>query len=86
MELDHRPLEFLFQVEVQVEQHSNQEVTELLVVVEPTTGPMAVQELQDKDLLVESHRAVVEVVEVEVLAKLVTPMAKVMVVMARSVQ
>jgi hypothetical protein len=86
MELDHRHLEFLFQVEVQVEQHSNQEVTELLVVVEPTTGPMAVQELQDKDLLVESHRSVAKVVEVEVPAKQVTPMAQAMVVTARSVQ
>jgi hypothetical protein len=86
MEMLHRHLEFPFQVAVLVERHTKQEVTDLPVVVERTIEPMAVQELQDKDLLEQNHREVVEVVAVVVLAKLVTPMAKDTVVTARSVQ
>jgi hypothetical protein len=78
-------LEFPFQVVVQVERHMEQEVTALRVVVEPTIRPMAVQELQDKDLLEESHREVVEAAVAAALAKPATPMAKVTVVTARSV-
>jgi hypothetical protein len=86
MELDHQHLEFPFQVVVQEEQRSKQEVMEHLVVVEPTIGPTAVQGLQDKDLREESHRAGVVVLVVVVLAKLETLMVMVMVAMARSVQ
>jgi hypothetical protein len=83
MELDHRHLEFLFQVAVLVERHTKQVVTDHLVVVEPTTEQMAVQELQDKDLLEENHRQVVEAAVVVVPAKLVTLMVKATVVMER---
>jgi hypothetical protein len=86
MEPDHRHLEFPFQVVVQVERHWEQEVTALLVVVEPITGLMVARELLDKDLRVESHRAVVKAVAVEAPAKQEIPMVQVMVVMARSVQ
>ena len=85
-EQDHRHLEFQFQVEVRAERQTNQEVMAHLAAAEPTTRPLVAMELSDKDLLEENHRAVVGVVEVEVLAKLETQMAKVMVVTARSVQ
>jgi hypothetical protein len=85
-EQDHRHSEFLFQVEARAERRINQEVMALPVAAELITRQVVAQELRDKDLLAERLRAEVEVVAVEVRAKLVTQMAKVMVVTARSVQ
>jgi hypothetical protein len=84
MEMLHRHLELPFQVAVLVELHTKQEVTDLLVVAAHTIKPMAVQELQGRDLLEENHRVAVEVVVAVVLAKLVTPMVKDTVVTAKS--
>jgi hypothetical protein len=86
MELDHRHLEFPSQVEVQAERYSEMEVPELLVAVEPTTGPVVARELLGKDLREVRHQRLAEVVEVEVPAKQVTQMVMLMVVTARSVQ
>jgi hypothetical protein len=86
MEMLHPHLEFPFQVAVLVELQTKQEATDLLVVAERTTEPMAVQELQDRDLLEENQHQVVKAVAVAVLAKPVTPMVKDTAVTARSAQ